>query len=120
MILEVIDQGHIERIGVVNGSASKDIDGRVYIGGLPPQLQRTRISLVRQVRLERRDTAQAGRNCRIQSYPEEGLMDEKQETQAQVDYLLPYLQDLVQKLNEIEVKRAKSPFHIRFGEEEES
>ena len=33
MILEVIDQGRIERIGVVNGSASKDIDGRAYIGG---------------------------------------------------------------------------------------
>ncbi len=37
-------------------------------------------------------------------------MDEKQ-----IDYLLPYLQDLVQKLNEIEVERAKSPLHIRFG-----
>ena len=33
MILEVIDQGRIERIGVVNGSAGKDIDGRAYIGG---------------------------------------------------------------------------------------
>lgn len=33
MILEVIDQGRIERIGVVNGSAGKDIDGRTYIGG---------------------------------------------------------------------------------------
>ena len=29
--------------------------------------------------------------------------------------LLAYLQDLVQKLNEIEVERAKSPMHIRFG-----
>ena len=42
-------------------------------------------------------------------------MDEKQETEGQVDYLLPYPQDLVQKLNEIEVERAKSPLHIRFG-----
>lgn len=33
MILEVIDQERIERIGVVNGSAGKDIDGRAYIGG---------------------------------------------------------------------------------------
>lgn len=33
MILEVIDQGRIERIGVVNGSAGKDINGRAYIGG---------------------------------------------------------------------------------------
>jgi len=29
-------------------------------------------------------------------------MDEKQETEEQTDYLLPYPQDLVQKLNEIE------------------
>ena len=42
-------------------------------------------------------------------------MDEKQETEGQEDYLLPYLQDLVSKLNEIEVERAKSPFGIRFG-----
>ena len=33
MILEVIDKGRIERIGVVNGCAGKDIDGRAYIGG---------------------------------------------------------------------------------------
>lgn len=33
MILEVIDQGRIERIGVVNGSVGKDIDGGAYIGG---------------------------------------------------------------------------------------
>ena len=58
MILEVIDQGRIERIGVVNGSAGKDIDGRAY------------------------------------------------------------LQDLVQKLNEIEVEKVKSPMHIRFGSED--
>lgn len=42
-------------------------------------------------------------------------MDEKQETEKQKDDLLPYLQDLVQKLNEIEVERVKSPMYIRFG-----
>lgn len=42
-------------------------------------------------------------------------MDEKQETEKQIDDLLPYLQDIVQKMNEIEVERAKSPMHIRFG-----
>lgn len=46
-------------------------------------------------------------------------MEEKQETE-QIDCIMPYLQDLVQKLNEIEVERAKSPFHIRFGREKES
>ena len=43
------------------------------------------------------------------------MMDEKQETEKKINDLLPYLQDLVQKLNEIEVERAKSPLHIRFG-----
>ena len=33
MILEVIDQGRIERIGVFDGSVGKDLDGRAYIGG---------------------------------------------------------------------------------------
>lgn len=33
MILEVIDQGRIERIGVDDGNSGKDIDGRAYIGG---------------------------------------------------------------------------------------
>ena len=42
-------------------------------------------------------------------------MDEKQDTEEQIDDLLPYLQDLVQKSNEIEVERTKSPLHIRFG-----
>ena len=42
-------------------------------------------------------------------------MDEKQETEKQKDDLLPYLQDLVQELNEIEVEKVKSPMHIRFG-----
>lgn len=42
-------------------------------------------------------------------------MEEKQETEKQIDDLLPYLQDRVQKLNEIEVEKVKSPMHIRFG-----
>ena len=33
MILEVVDQGRLETIAVVNGSMGKDIDGRAYIGG---------------------------------------------------------------------------------------
>ena len=33
MILEVIDQGRLEKLAVVNGSADKDIDGKAYIGG---------------------------------------------------------------------------------------
>lgn len=45
-------------------------------------------------------------------------MDEKQETEERDDYIMSYLQDLVQKLNEIEVERAKSPMHIRFGRQE--
>ena len=42
-------------------------------------------------------------------------MGEKQETEEQIDSLMPYLQDLVQQLNAIEAERAKSPMHIRFG-----
>lgn len=42
-------------------------------------------------------------------------MDEKQETEQQVVDLLPYMQDLVRELNEIEVEKVKSPMHIRFG-----
>ena len=38
-------------------------------------------------------------------------MDEKQETEKQIDDLMPYLQDLVQR----EVEWVESPFHIRFG-----
>lgn len=30
MILEVDDQGRLERLAVVDGSAGKDIDGRAY------------------------------------------------------------------------------------------
>lgn len=33
MTLEVIDQGRLEKLAVVNGSMGKDIDGRTYIGG---------------------------------------------------------------------------------------
>ena len=33
MILEVVDQGRLEKIAVINGSMGKDIDGRAYIGG---------------------------------------------------------------------------------------
>ena len=39
-------------------------------------------------------------------------MDEKQETEKQIDDLL---QDLVQELNKIEAEWVKSPMHIRFG-----
>ena len=35
MILEVLDQGRLERLAVINGFAGKDINGRAYIGGLP-------------------------------------------------------------------------------------
>lgn len=45
-------------------------------------------------------------------------MEEKQESEEQIDYIMPYLQDLVQKLNEIEVEKVKSPMHIRFGRQE--
>lgn len=33
MILEVADQGRLEKVAVVNGCADKVIDGRAYIGG---------------------------------------------------------------------------------------
>ena len=45
---------------------------------------------------------------------------EKQETEQQNDSVLPYLQDLVQDENKREVEWVESPFHIRFGCEEES
>lgn len=44
-------------------------------------------------------------------------MNDIQETER-IDYLLPYLHDLV--LDESEGKWLESPLHIRFGEEEES
>ena len=40
---------------------------------------------------------------------------EKQESEERIDCIMPYLQDLVQKLNEIEVERIKSPMHIQLG-----
>lgn len=45
-------------------------------------------------------------------------MDEKQETEEQIDGLLPYLQDLVRRENESEVEWVESPQHIRFGRQE--
>lgn len=45
-------------------------------------------------------------------------MSEIQET-GRIDYLLPYLQDLVRHESECKsVEWVESPFHIRFGEEE--
>ena len=41
-------------------------------------------------------------------------MDEKQETEKQINDLLPYLQDLVQHENERKVEWVESPMHIRF------
>lgn len=46
-------------------------------------------------------------------------MGEKQETER-VDYIMPYLQDLVQHENKREVEWVESPLHIRFGREEKS
>lgn len=42
-------------------------------------------------------------------------MEEKQETEEQIDHLMPFLQDLVQHENTREVGWVESPFHIRFG-----
>ena len=41
-------------------------------------------------------------------------MTEIQETER-IDCIMPYLQDLVQQLNDREVEWVESPFHIRFG-----
>ena len=41
-------------------------------------------------------------------------MGEKQETEEQIDRLMPFLQDLVQHENKREVEWVESPFHIRF------
>lgn len=46
-------------------------------------------------------------------------MSDRQET-ARTDYIMPYLQDLVQHENKREVEWVESPLHIRFGDEEES
>ena len=45
-------------------------------------------------------------------------MAEKQGAKEQIDYLLPFLHDIV--LDEAEGKWVEQPFHIRFGREEES
>lgn len=47
-------------------------------------------------------------------------MDEKQETEEEIDCILPYLQDLVQRENKREVEWIESPLPIRFGKEEVS
>ena len=41
-------------------------------------------------------------------------MTEMQETE-QIDYIIPYLQDLVQEYNEREIEWVESPLRIRFG-----
>ena len=42
-------------------------------------------------------------------------MEEKPETEEQIDRLIPFLQDLVQHETEREVEWVESPLHIRFG-----
>lgn len=42
-------------------------------------------------------------------------MGEKQETEEQIDRLMPFLQDLVRHENKREVEWVEQPFHIRFG-----
>jgi len=42
-------------------------------------------------------------------------MGEKQETEEQINRLMPFLQDLVQHENKREFEWVESPFHIRFG-----
>lgn len=44
-------------------------------------------------------------------------MTEIQETER-IDYVMPYLQDLVQHENEREVESVESALHIRFGRED--
>lgn len=44
-------------------------------------------------------------------------MVEKQETER-IDYIVPYLQDLVQHENERRVEWVESPLRIRFGNKE--
>ena len=46
-------------------------------------------------------------------------MSELQETER-TDYIMPYLQDLVQHENKREVEWVESLLHIRFGRKEES
>lgn len=43
-------------------------------------------------------------------------MDEKQETEEQIDLIMPYLQDLVRHENECKsVEWVESPLRIQFG-----
>lgn len=42
-------------------------------------------------------------------------MEEKQETEENYEYIMPYLQDLVQHETEREVEWVESPLHIQFG-----
>ena len=46
-------------------------------------------------------------------------MEEKQEAER-IDYIMPYLQDLVQHENGSRIEWVESPLHIRFGREEKS
>ena len=93
MILEVVDQGRLEKLAVVNGSMGRDIDGRAYIGG-------TASTPV--------DTNQSG------STSPSGTLRHCPSRTESSHIVSPG------KLNEIEVEKTKSPMHIRFGSEEES
>ena len=44
-------------------------------------------------------------------------MPEIQETER-IDYIMPYLQDLVRHENESRIEWVESPLHIRFGKED--
>lgn len=44
-------------------------------------------------------------------------MSEIQETKR-IDYIMPFLQDLVQHWNERKIEWVESPLHIRFGRED--
>lgn len=44
-------------------------------------------------------------------------MEEKQETER-INYVMPYLQDLVLHENERRIEWVESPLHIRFGNED--
>ena len=45
-------------------------------------------------------------------------MEEKQETEEQIDYIMPYLQDLVLNESMREAEWVESPLHIRFGKKD--
>lgn len=44
-------------------------------------------------------------------------MEEKQETER-IDYIMPYLHDLVQHENDLRIEWVESPLRIRFGNED--